>query len=156
MLTPCTTCSWVRIFFRRSTRGTRLRRDTIGDFKKQYPDAKVIAVDEAIKKKEKDGLKFDGGMSSCADCMPACITFALSQAWGADPPDTKYGFENDVSVVYRLAHQYVRVTDYVLDSALVCSNCMRVVHTLANSLPPVTSRGSRTRTSRSSTLLRSH
>lgn len=130
-------------------------QDSIGDFKKQYPDAKVIAVDEAIKKKEKDGLKFDGGMSSCADCMPACITFALSKAWGADPPDTKYGFENDVSIAHRLALQCVRVTDYVLDSALVNSNCMRV-HTLANSLSPVTSLGSRTRMSRSSTLLRSH
>ena len=33
-----------------------------GDFKREYPDAKLIAVDEAIKKKGKEGLKFDGGM----------------------------------------------------------------------------------------------
>ncbi|KAI0765243.1 hypothetical protein C8Q74DRAFT_1039297 [Fomes fomentarius] len=36
-----------------------------------YPDAN-IAVERAIKKREIDGLKFDG-------------------AWGADPADTKYG-----------------------------------------------------------------
>lgn len=67
----------MRIFFRRSIRGTRLRTDSIGDFKKQYPDAKVIAVDEAIKKKEKEGLKFDGGESCCVFRLPACITFCL-------------------------------------------------------------------------------
>ncbi|KAL7283994.1 hypothetical protein ACG7TL_001267 [Trametes sanguinea] len=34
------------------------------DYKKQYPDAKLIAVDEAAKKKAKEGLKFDGGLRS--------------------------------------------------------------------------------------------
>ncbi|KAH9849551.1 hypothetical protein C2E23DRAFT_351528 [Lenzites betulinus] len=53
----------------------------LGEFKKQYPDAKLIAVDEAIQKKAKEELKFDG-------------------AWGADPPDTKYGFENDIQHCY--------------------------------------------------------
>lgn len=154
VLTPCTTCSLVRIHSRRLTRGTRLCEDPKGEFKKQYPDAKVIAVDEAIKKKEKEGLKFDGGTSCCAARMPACITSALPQAWGADPPDTKYGFENDVSIAYKLALQCVSMADSVLDSALVCWSGMRVTHTLANSPFSVTSRGSRTRTSRSSTLLR--
>ncbi|KAJ3479916.1 hypothetical protein NLI96_g8731 [Meripilus lineatus] len=51
------------------------------DFKREYPDAKLIAVDEAIKKKVDEGLKFDG-------------------AWGADPPNTKYGFENDIQHCY--------------------------------------------------------
>ncbi|PCH44721.1 hypothetical protein WOLCODRAFT_77748, partial [Wolfiporia cocos MD-104 SS10] len=46
-------------------------------FKQQYPDAKLIAVKEAMGKKSTEGLKFDG-------------------AWGADPPDTKYGFEDDI------------------------------------------------------------
>ncbi|OBZ77221.1 hypothetical protein A0H81_02591 [Grifola frondosa] len=32
----------------------------LGEFKKQYPDAKLIAVDEAIAKKTKEDLKFDG------------------------------------------------------------------------------------------------
>ncbi|KAI0634788.1 hypothetical protein C8Q77DRAFT_1253637 [Trametes polyzona] len=50
----------------------------LGEYKKQYPDAKVIAVEEAAQKKAKEGLKCDG-------------------AWGADPPGTKYGFEQDYS-----------------------------------------------------------
>ncbi|OSD02699.1 hypothetical protein PYCCODRAFT_1452177 [Trametes coccinea BRFM310] len=53
----------------------------LGDYKKQYPDAKLIAVDEAAKKKAKEGLKFDG-------------------AWGADPASTRYGFEGDVQHCY--------------------------------------------------------
>ncbi|KAI8986645.1 hypothetical protein BD414DRAFT_416221 [Trametes punicea] len=53
----------------------------LGDFKKEYPDAKLIAVDEAIKKKAKEGLKFDG-------------------AWGSDPPNTRYGFESDIQHCY--------------------------------------------------------
>ncbi|KAJ3487502.1 hypothetical protein NLI96_g3482 [Meripilus lineatus] len=53
----------------------------VADFKREYPDAKLIAVDEAIKKKTKEGLKFDG-------------------AWGADPSSTKYGFENDIQHCY--------------------------------------------------------
>ena len=32
----------------------------IGQFKKEYPDAKLIAVEEAIQKKKKEGLTFDG------------------------------------------------------------------------------------------------
>ena len=37
------------------------RRATIGEFKKAYPDAKLIAVQEAVEKKKKEGLTFDGG-----------------------------------------------------------------------------------------------
>lgn len=33
----------------------------LGDFKREYPSAKLIAVEEAIKKKTAEGLKFDGG-----------------------------------------------------------------------------------------------
>ncbi|KAM5531372.1 hypothetical protein V8D89_014965 [Ganoderma adspersum] len=53
----------------------------LADFKKEYPDAKVIAVDAAKMKKEVAGagLKFDG-------------------AWGADPLNTKYGFEDDLTL----------------------------------------------------------
>ncbi|KAH9948003.1 hypothetical protein B0H21DRAFT_821354 [Amylocystis lapponica] len=53
----------------------------LSEYKKQYPDAKLIAVEDAIKKKPEEGLKFDG-------------------AWGADPPDTKYGFESDIQHCY--------------------------------------------------------
>ncbi|KAJ6532697.1 hypothetical protein DFH09DRAFT_1043991 [Mycena vulgaris] len=47
----------------------------LGEFKKAYPTAKLIAVD-AVARAEKI-LTFDG-------------------IWGRDPPDTKYGFEEDV------------------------------------------------------------
>jgi len=53
----------------------------LGEFKKEYPDAKLIAVEEAIQKKTQEGLKFDG-------------------SWGADPSDTKYGFEEDIQHCY--------------------------------------------------------
>ena len=33
----------------------------LGEFKKEFPEAKLIAVDEAIQKKKKEGLQFDGG-----------------------------------------------------------------------------------------------
>ena len=32
-----------------------------GQFKKEYPEAKLVAVDEAVKKKAKEGLEFHGG-----------------------------------------------------------------------------------------------
>ncbi|THH28679.1 hypothetical protein EUX98_g5508 [Antrodiella citrinella] len=52
----------------------------LSEFKKEYPEAKVIAVD-ASKANIKDGLTFDG-------------------AWGADSADTKYGFETDIQHCY--------------------------------------------------------
>ncbi|KAI0747087.1 hypothetical protein C8Q80DRAFT_1121727 [Daedaleopsis nitida] len=53
----------------------------LGEFKKAYPDAKIVAVDEAIKEHAAEGLKADG-------------------AWGADLPNTKYGFEEDIQHCY--------------------------------------------------------
>lgn len=49
----------------------------LGEFKKAYPDAKLIAVEEAIQKHKGEDIKFDG-------------------SWGKDAPDTKYGFEDDI------------------------------------------------------------
>ncbi|KAM5541758.1 hypothetical protein V8D89_004487 [Ganoderma adspersum] len=53
----------------------------LGEFKKEFPDAKVIAVHEAIQKKTKEDIQFDG-------------------AWGKDHPKTKYGFEDDIKHCY--------------------------------------------------------
>ncbi|KZT08018.1 uncharacterized protein LAESUDRAFT_724492 [Laetiporus sulphureus 93-53] len=53
----------------------------LGEFKKEWPDAKLIAVKEAADLKAKEGLKVDG-------------------TWGSDPPDTKYGFEDDIKHCY--------------------------------------------------------
>ena len=33
----------------------------LGEFKREFPDAKVIAVHEAIQKKTKEGIEFHGG-----------------------------------------------------------------------------------------------
>jgi len=49
----------------------------LGEFRKAYPDAKLIAVEEAIQKHQGEDIKFDG-------------------SWGKDAPDTKYGFEDDI------------------------------------------------------------
>lgn len=32
----------------------------LGEFKKEYPEAKLIAVEDAVQKKETEGLTFDG------------------------------------------------------------------------------------------------
>jgi len=53
----------------------------LGDFKKQYPNAKMVAVKEAIDKKAKEGLEFHG-------------------SWGSDPLETKYGFEDEIKHCY--------------------------------------------------------
>ncbi|KAI0790482.1 hypothetical protein C8Q75DRAFT_762043 [Abortiporus biennis] len=53
----------------------------LGQFKKAYPDAKVIAVADSEPKVKNEGFKFDG-------------------AWGADPEGTKYGFEDDIQHCY--------------------------------------------------------
>ncbi|EIN08915.1 hypothetical protein PUNSTDRAFT_67968 [Punctularia strigosozonata HHB-11173 SS5] len=53
----------------------------LGEFKKAYPDAKLIAVQEAIDKLKSQNLQWDG-------------------AWGKDPAGTQYGFESDVQHCY--------------------------------------------------------
>jgi len=51
----------------------------LGEFKKEYPDAKLIAVEDAIQKRQ--DLSFDG-------------------SWGKDAPDTKHGFEDSIQHCY--------------------------------------------------------
>ncbi|TDL21952.1 hypothetical protein BD410DRAFT_789034 [Rickenella mellea] len=51
------------------------------EFKKAYPQAKLIGVETLLKKNELADLKFDG-------------------AYGADPEGTKYGFENEIKACY--------------------------------------------------------
>jgi len=53
----------------------------LGEFKKAYPEAKVIGVEALVAKKRAEGLALDG-------------------AYGADPPDTKYGFEDEIKACY--------------------------------------------------------
>ncbi|KAJ7033149.1 hypothetical protein C8F04DRAFT_631126 [Mycena alexandri] len=53
----------------------------LAQFKQAYPNAKVIGVEALVAKKEAEGWKLDG-------------------AYGADAPDTKYGFEEEISACY--------------------------------------------------------
>ncbi|KAJ7931157.1 hypothetical protein B0H13DRAFT_2528084 [Mycena leptocephala] len=52
----------------------------LGEFKKAYPTAKLMAPADAVARADKS-LVFDG-------------------VWGRDPPDTKYGFEEDIQACY--------------------------------------------------------
>jgi len=53
----------------------------LGEFKKEWPNAKVIGVETLVEKKKAEGLKFDG-------------------VYGTDPSDTKYGFEDEIQACY--------------------------------------------------------
>jgi len=53
----------------------------LGEYKKEYPEAKLIAPQAAIERHNDSELKFDG-------------------AWGRDPAGTKYGFEDDIEHLF--------------------------------------------------------
>lgn len=53
----------------------------LGQYKKAYPSAKLIAPADALPRLEDKSLKFDG-------------------AWGRDSPDTTYGFEDEIKACY--------------------------------------------------------
>ncbi|KAF5390044.1 hypothetical protein D9757_003895 [Collybiopsis confluens] len=53
----------------------------LSEFKKAYPDAKLVAPKAATERVSDKSLKFDG-------------------VWGSDPEGTKYGFEEDVQHCY--------------------------------------------------------
>ncbi|KAI6094180.1 hypothetical protein EDD16DRAFT_1699118 [Pisolithus croceorrhizus] len=50
----------------------------LGEFRRAYPDAKLIGVADTLKHIDDKSIRFDG-------------------LWGRDSPDTEYGFEGDVS-----------------------------------------------------------
>ncbi|KAJ6572026.1 hypothetical protein B0H19DRAFT_1132239 [Mycena capillaripes] len=58
----------------------------LGEFKKAYPDAKLIAPAAALARVSDKTLSFDG-------------------VWGRDPPETKYGFEDDIQACYFPGHK---------------------------------------------------
>jgi len=53
----------------------------LGDYKKAYPSAKLIAPEAALSRHDDKTLTLDG-------------------AWGRDPPNTQYGFEDDIDHCY--------------------------------------------------------
>ena len=66
-----------------------------GEYRKAYPEAKLIGVEPLIEKKKAEGLVFDGGefIQVTADD----VLSTSEQAYGFDPPETQYGFEEEVS-----------------------------------------------------------
>ncbi|KAI6006982.1 hypothetical protein EDD15DRAFT_2358055 [Pisolithus albus] len=53
----------------------------LGEFRRAYPDAKLIGVVDTLKRIDDKSIKFDG-------------------LWGRDSPDTEYGFEDDIKHCY--------------------------------------------------------
>ncbi|KAG0707930.1 hypothetical protein DFH29DRAFT_894240 [Suillus ampliporus] len=53
----------------------------LGEFKRAYPNAKLIGVEAALKSMSDKSLQFDG-------------------LWGRDPPNTNYGFEDEIKHCY--------------------------------------------------------
>jgi hypothetical protein len=44
----------------------------VGEFKRAYPEAKLIGVEPLIEKKKAEGLVFDGGKVECITLTPKC------------------------------------------------------------------------------------
>lgn len=79
---PSTTCSLVcvpLINFEMTTRRA-------GEFKKEYPEAKLVAVDEAVKKKSKEGLEFHGSMPFFFQASFEMLICAPYSQFGARTP----------------------------------------------------------------------
>lgn len=67
------------------------------EFHKAYPEAKLIAVENVVNKKTKEGLKFAGCES--LDCQ-ACLIDAhvpVAAVWADNAREPTFGFEDDVS-----------------------------------------------------------
>ncbi|KAJ8519453.1 hypothetical protein ONZ45_g3625 [Pleurotus djamor] len=60
----------------------------LAEYKAAYPDAKVIGVEPLVAKKKAEGLVLDG-------------------AYGADPPETLYGFEDEIKACKDVAWLHV-------------------------------------------------
>jgi hypothetical protein len=67
----------------------------IGEFKKAYPNAKLIGVEAAIPSMSDKSIRFDGCMSLFVCHLATEVALSV---WGRDPPDTNYGFEDEVSL----------------------------------------------------------
>ncbi|KAF8341911.1 hypothetical protein F5887DRAFT_975605 [Amanita rubescens] len=74
-----------------------VHRMFLSEFKKAYPNAKLVAPQAAIENYHDTNLKFDG-------------------AWGADPPDTKYGFEDEIKHRYFSGFRNKDVAFFHVDS----------------------------------------
>ncbi|KAJ7598658.1 hypothetical protein C8J56DRAFT_814825 [Mycena floridula] len=71
----------------------------LAEFKKAYPDAKLIGVEGLGEKKKAEGVELDGGKST--NHLPYVkLTDLLSAEYGRDPAGTLYGFEDEIKACY--------------------------------------------------------
>jgi hypothetical protein len=66
------------------------------EYKKAYPEAKVIGVKDLTEKVKTKGLELDGGKSEFCVHRPRFNSLTTRKAYGADPVGTNYGFEDEV------------------------------------------------------------
>jgi hypothetical protein len=92
----CIICSWVRLAgeaWRDADQDFFI--SSLGQFKKEYPEAKVIGVEALVEKKRAEGLILDGGGYLFLFVLSERF-YSWATAYGANAPDTKYGFEDEV------------------------------------------------------------
>ena len=123
---------------------TRALTSDIDEFKQQYPDAKVIAVEEA-QPKVPQGLKFDGGASTLSFLLAKGMLTVTNIAWGKDPAGTKYGFEDEV----RTRSAFCSASAHCAADTTLVSTLVLFVES-AHASRTVISRASKIRTSLSS------
>jgi hypothetical protein len=70
----------------------------LSDFKDAYPEAKVIGV-HSLAEKISHKVKLDGGISLSLLAYSSPILI-LHVAYGSDPEDTKYGYEDEVPIFF--------------------------------------------------------
>lgn len=66
------------------------------EFKRAYPEAKLLGVEGTLRRSVDKTLKFDGSK------VPSLLSYPNLDyciVWGKDPPGTKYGFERDVCLI---------------------------------------------------------
>jgi hypothetical protein len=71
----------------------------LSEFKKAYPEAKLLGVDGTPSRMEDKALEFDGGENLSSGSRDF-FNFNNCIVWGKDAPNTKYGFEDDVRVIF--------------------------------------------------------
>lgn len=91
----------------------------VAEFKDAYPNAKLIAPKDAITRHGNKKLVFDGGKYRSKLSNARVTHNRCAKVWGQDPPDTKYGFEDEVTFS-RLNHCYVK-TYTLFDTTLPCT-----------------------------------
>lgn len=67
------------------------------EFKRAYPEAKLLGVEGTLRRSVDKTLKFDG--SKVLSLPSLYLNLDCCIVWGKDPQGTKYGFERDVCLI---------------------------------------------------------